>query len=503
MKNKAYWQNRAIDRESKIDKLSQKELNEIKKIYDSSQRELQSMINDIYAKYSDKSGLDVSELKKLMSYSETDKFWKSLEGQKMQKYVMNNYKSRITRLEALKAQLQAKCNNLADKQEQIMAIAGRNAIKSSFYKTVYDTSIGVNADLGFATLDDRTIDLILKEKWLGSNYSDRVWKNTDQLAVKLKGILTKTVMTGQSQAKATRELRDAMNVEWYKAERLVRTEMNHFHNQAELDAYKEMGVEEYIYVATLDNRTSEICQELDGKKFKLSEAEEGVNYPPMHPFCRSAVRAYVDKDQERDLKRRARDPNTGQTSVIGNKTYSEWMSDLNNQGDPFSSNDSVLAVSFSAFKNTLKNNWNEIAKIKKNTDKSEVIKLLDDLGFEDSYHVGNVNKNLVNGSNKVLLTKSNLAYLLSRHAQEYSDSGILMKMKDVLKSDIILKGKSGKEGDLIFYKLFKNEDGSIYGLELKMNRINKHTDEYVVHYLQVREKKALKLHDKYLKKTNR
>lgn len=41
---------------------------------------------------------------------------------------MNNYKSRITRLEALQAQLQAKCNNLADKQEQIMRVAGINAI---------------------------------------------------------------------------------------------------------------------------------------------------------------------------------------------------------------------------------------------------------------------------------------------------------------------------------------------------------------------------------------
>lgn len=84
----------------------------------------------------------------------------------------------------------------------------------------------------------------MKEKWLVSNYSSRVWKNTNQLAVKLKAILTKTVMTCRSQA--TRELRDAVNVKWYKAERLVRTKMNHFHNQSELEAYKEMGIEEYI-----------------------------------------------------------------------------------------------------------------------------------------------------------------------------------------------------------------------------------------------------------------
>ena len=63
-------------------------------------------------------------------------------------------------------------------------------------------------------------------------------------------------------------------------------------------------------------------------------------------------------------------------------------------------------------------------------------------------------------------------------------------MKEVIKSNIAIKGRSGKEGDLTFYKLFNNtDDGSIYGIELKMNRKNKYTDEYFVHYLQVREKK--------------
>ncbi len=246
MKNKAYWLKRALQRQSAIDKLSQAELNEIRKIYDSAQRDLTKMINEIYSTYSKKAGIDVSELKRLLSYSETDKFWKSLEGQNMQQYIMENYKSRISRLEQYQAKLQARCNELAEKQEKAMSIGGRNAIRSSYSKTVYDTSIGVNADLSFATLDDRTINRILKEKWIGSNYSDRVWKNTDLLAGNIKDILTRTVMTGASQSRAIMELRDRMGVEWYKAERLVRTDMNHFHNQAEKEAYEDMGVEKYV-----------------------------------------------------------------------------------------------------------------------------------------------------------------------------------------------------------------------------------------------------------------
>ena len=51
--------------------------------------------------------------------------------------------------------------------------------------------------------------------------------------------------------------------------RLVRTEINYYHNQIDLRAYKDMGIEKYRYLAVLDNRTSDICQELDGQVFEV------------------------------------------------------------------------------------------------------------------------------------------------------------------------------------------------------------------------------------------
>ena len=127
----------------------------------------------------------------------------------------------------------------------------------------------------------------------------------------------------------------------------------------------------YVFVATLDNRTSQICQELDGKKFKLSEAEEGVNYPPMHPYCRSTVRAYISDDVEKSLKRRARDEN-GKNTVVDNMSYSEWASKnvqedvLNNFSNPliekgpfkYTWNDNVTEAQKYAEKFLDKNNSN-------------------------------------------------------------------------------------------------------------------------------------------------
>lgn len=97
-------------------------------------------------------------------------------------------------------------------------------------------------------------------------------------------------------AKTARLLRERFNVSTNAAARLIRTETNYYENQAELDAYKEMGVEEYQFIATIDTKTSEVCQHLDHKVFKIKDAKPGVNMPPMHPNCRSTIAAYLARN---------------------------------------------------------------------------------------------------------------------------------------------------------------------------------------------------------------
>lgn len=80
----------------------------------------------------------------------------------------------------------------------------------------------------------------------------------------------------------------------------MHTETNYIANQAELDGYKECGLERYEFSAHLDNRTSEICAEMDGKVFDLKDAQAGTNLPPMHPFCRSSTVPVLPSEEELD-----------------------------------------------------------------------------------------------------------------------------------------------------------------------------------------------------------
>ena len=74
------------------------------------------------------------------------------------------------------------------------------------------------------------------------------------------------------------------------------TEQAYFHSVAQQEAFKELDVEEFEVVATLDNLTSEICQEMDGKHFPMKDYEPGVTAPPFHPWCRSVTVPYFDDD---------------------------------------------------------------------------------------------------------------------------------------------------------------------------------------------------------------
>jgi len=46
----------------------------------------------------------------------------------------------------------------------------------------------------------------------------------------------------------------------------------------------------------IDNKTSEICQQMDGKHFKMSDFQAGVTAPPFHPWCRTTTVLYFDDE---------------------------------------------------------------------------------------------------------------------------------------------------------------------------------------------------------------
>lgn len=68
---------------------------------------------------------------------------------------------------------------------------------------------------------------------------------------------------------------------------ILRNETSRIIGETNALIYEQFGIEYYVYVAVLDDRTTSTCLSLDGQVFKLSERSVGVNASPMHFNCRS------------------------------------------------------------------------------------------------------------------------------------------------------------------------------------------------------------------------
>ena len=233
------------------------------------------------------------------------------------------YQFRLRRLQATIDNARKECEKLYKVELKDTTRSLRQCYNSAFAHTIYDIDRGFNTLHTFSMFPASRVNKLLRSRWSGENYSDRIWNSTNKLAVSLKEQLLVSFMTGSGVTEAAAAIREEFQVSAHAARRLVRTETNFIANQSELDAYKRLGIEEYRYIATLDTRTSDICQALDNQVFKIDDAKAGVNLPPMHPNCRSTT---IMHDAEEPLKERiAKDENGKSIYVPGNMSYSQWL----------------------------------------------------------------------------------------------------------------------------------------------------------------------------------
>lgn len=88
--------------------------------------------------------------------------------------------------------------------------------------------------------------------------------------------MTQAVIRGDDYRRVTNNIARRMNVSKGAAGRLVMTESAFFATKAQQDCFKELDVEKYEFIATLDSHTSDICRHMDGKVFKVSDMKPGI-----------------------------------------------------------------------------------------------------------------------------------------------------------------------------------------------------------------------------------
>jgi SPP1 gp7 family putative phage head morphogenesis protein len=309
----------------------------ITKSYDKANKDIQSEIEKIFSTYGTNGRMDPITAKKVLNQRIPNPFLSlakmvlpKVQNEKVKRWILSRvnapaYRARITRLEALKESVFLQSKLIADAEITASTAGYIKTINEAYYRTMFDLQKGIGLGFDFASMPTRTIETILKNPWSGQHFSNRVWDNTNVLAGRMNEVITAGFMSGADIRKMVAELEDLSMMGKHAANRLVRTETTYMANAAEMESYEEAEIEEYQFIATLDNRTSPQCQENDLKVFKVKDAMPGVNMPPLHPYCRSTTVAYFGPETRNNIQRRARNPITGKNELISaDMNYKDW-----------------------------------------------------------------------------------------------------------------------------------------------------------------------------------
>lgn len=337
MKNEEYWAKRKANLiYEQMDK-AEKQADKFDDIYRQSKAYLDKQINKVFDKFQRDYGLSERDarhvLKNMKDQKDLNELRKVLEARpndpNIQRLLADldspAYAYRMKRLERLSDDLDRMRESIYHSEKSGSDVFYSDLMKDSYYKATFDLQQQTGLAYSFSDLPETEIKRLQGLKWTGEAYSDRIWSNTGALASSVKDELLVSLMTGRSLRDTSQAIAERFEVGQNKARRLVRTESAFFHNQMELLSYEDAEITKYKFVAVLDRRTSEICQEHDNKVYYTDKAIPGVNYPPLHPWCRSTTIAHDDDIDYSKLERRARNPKTGKVEYVpADMSYKEW-----------------------------------------------------------------------------------------------------------------------------------------------------------------------------------
>ena len=293
LSNEEYWSKREAYKLKKglkdLKKIEKELVNEYKK----AMNEIGKEISNLFYKYAKDNNLSYSDAKKYLNSSEFKEFKRDLKtymklieetGDEELLLELNTLamKSRISRLEEMFYQCGKYINEVYESTNKRLQIAYSSTIKDNYYQTIYDIHKAIGVGVSFSYIDNDMIKEILAFPWSGRHYSSRLWSNRTKLKNAMVEELTQMLIQGKGVKETSRALSKRLDADLKNCIRLIHTEHSYFMETASQKAYDELDIDKYKILATLDKRTSEICQKLDGEVFNVKDAVIGVNMPPFH-----------------------------------------------------------------------------------------------------------------------------------------------------------------------------------------------------------------------------
>ena len=221
-----------------------------------------------------------------------------------------------------KAKLKKQMNNLINdilkdeykSEKDVITSTLDDVAKDSYYSSCFIYQLGVSYKL--LPVEQDVLDDIINKKIDGKMYSTRIWHNKNKVAKTLKKEVN-DFLNGKTDVNSiSKNIKNRFDVNYNISDRLVRTEIAKVQCQANEVWANEHNIKKQLFCATLDGKTSKICQSLDGTIYDFDDEDKKI--PPLHPNCRSCLIDIVD-----GWKPKTRIDNETKQN-INYQTYSKW-----------------------------------------------------------------------------------------------------------------------------------------------------------------------------------
>lgn len=266
--------------------------------YDVEARKLEKEIGAFYQTYGEKDIIEYRTLMQTMSDADKRLLIERID-EFEQKYPEYGYilpvRENIYKLNRLEGLQQS----LLMQQLEIGAI-DNDELRKHLEKQAKRGADAMLKELGFGesfnALNSDIIKKLINQKWVdGKNFSDRIWNNRQKLADYLNNDFAAGIARGDSYEKLMRELKKKFgNVSRRDMYRLIYTEGTFALNEGMITPFEE-DFEEYRF-SIADSNACGKCQAINGKTFKIKDRKAGVNFPPLHSWCRCSFTIEIPDD---------------------------------------------------------------------------------------------------------------------------------------------------------------------------------------------------------------
>ena len=239
MNSQDYWKQRALEAKNNFNNILDKD-KALQDLYEDSLRMIQTELLQLYYKIS-------SNTASITESNNHDR--------------LNNMMNEIDRI----------LENLENKQRGYIDKQVKKAYKA-----------GGSINNNFVMPNRKVMQQILREPWIGANYSERVWDNRNILEQSLNITLRMGIIKGEQVATIAKKIEKETNGSLSRAITLVRTETMHYFNEGAKEGYRQAGVEEVEWFTAEDERTCLECGNMHGERFSMDKAP----LCPTHPRCR-------------------------------------------------------------------------------------------------------------------------------------------------------------------------------------------------------------------------